>query len=432
MTDAATPLATLPPFAALVGIDWADDHHDVALQAADSAAVEASRLAHTPNALAAWLATLAARFGGRPVGIALETSRGPLVHALLEASFVVLFPVNPRSLRRFREAFTPSGAKDDAPDARLLLELLAKHRDHLAPWVPDDPATRALRALAERRRAAVALRTQLTQQLQATLKDYFPQALTWAGADLASPLALAFLERWPTLGALQRARLATVRHFYTAHHCRAAARLDARLAEIAAAAPLTGDPALIEPSVLFVRLLIAQLRTLGAGLAALDAELATRFAAHPEAALFRGLPGAGAALAPRLLAAFGTDRARFPTAADLQRAAGIAPVTVRSGQSCHVHWRWAAPAFVRQTFHEFAGHSIRFSAWARAFYAAQRARGKPHHAAVRALAFKWIRILWRCWQDRTPYDETRYVRALTARGSHVATHLPAPTTEAAA
>jgi transposase len=421
---------TARPLAALIGIDWADAHHDVALQVAGATAIEQTRLAHTPNALAAWLAELAERFAGRPVGIALETSRGPLVHALLAAPFVVLYPVNPRSLQRFREAFAPSGAKDDAPDACLLLELLAKHRDRLAPWVPDDAATRTLRGLVERRRTAVELRTQLTLTLQATLKGYFPQALTWAGTDLTSPLACAFLERWPTLDALQRARPTTVRHFYTTHHCRRAARIDAHLAAMAIATPLTRDPAVLEPSVLFVRLLVGQLRALGPGIAALDAAIAAGFAAHAEAALFAALPGAGPALAPRLLVAFGTDRQRFPAAADLQQCAGIAPVTVRSGQSCHVHWRWSVSTFLRQTFHEFAHHSILHCPWARAFYHTQRAHGKTHHVAVRALAFKWIRILWRCWQERTPYDDARYARALAHRGSPLAAML-APTAAAA-
>ena len=416
-------MTDLPPLAAFIGLDWADRHHDVALQVAGSPTIETSRLAHDPNTLGTWLAQLARRFAGQPIGIALETSRGPLVHALLEAPFVVLYPVNPRSLQRFREAFAPSGAKADAPDARLLLELLTKHRDALRPWVPDDPATRTLRALVERRRQGVALQTQLTLQLQATLKSYFPQALEWAGTDLTRPMALAFLTRWPTLAAVQRARPSTVRQFYTTHRCRSAARIDARVAQIATATPLTTDPAIIDPSVLYVQLLVGQLAALGPQLAAFDAAIAAAFAAHPDAPLFQTLPGAGAALAPRLLVAFGTDRSRFATAADVQCLAGIAPVTVRSGRSCHVHWRWSVPTFLRQTFHEFAHHSVLHCAWARAFYANQRARGHSHHAAVRALAFKWIRILWRCWMDRTPYDDARYVRALAQRGSPVAATL---------
>lgn len=135
------------------------------------------------------------------------------------------------------------------------------------------------------------------------------------------------------------------------------------------------------------------------------------------------MPGAGAAFAPRLLVAFGTDRTRFPSAADVQKTAGIAPITVRSGKSCVIHWRWATSTFLRQTFHEFAQYSLPHVAWAHAFYRTQRQRGKSHHAAIRALAFKWIRILWRCWHDHTPYDDARYVRALAQRGSPLSTYL---------
>lgn len=420
--------APLPGLAACIGLDWADRHHDVALCAAGTTTVEMRQVAHTPEALGAWLAELADRFGGQPIGIALETSHGPVVHALLEAPFVVLYPVNPRSLQRFRETFAPSGAKGDAPDARLLLALLVQHREALRLHPLDDPATRTLRTLVERRRSAVALRTQLALQLQTALKQYFPQALDWAGDDLTRPMALAFLTRWPTLAAVQRARPATLRAFYTQHHCRSAAHVAARVAAIATATPLTTDPVIIEPTVRYVQLLVAQLTALGPHLAGFDAAIAAAFAAHPDAALFQALPGAGAALAPRLLVAFGTDRTRFTQAADVQCLAGIAPVTVQSGRTRVVHWRWAAPTFLRQTFHEFAHHSVLHCAWARAFYAAQRARGQPHHAAVRALAFKWIRILWRCWRDRTPYDDARYCRALIERGSPLAAALaPRPT-----
>ncbi len=413
----------MPPLAAVIGLDWGNDHHDVALQVTGASTVEQCRLVHEPAALAAWLTTLEQRFGGAAVGIAIETSRGPVVHALLEAPFVVLYPVNPRSLCRFREAFVPNGAKDDGPDARLLLELLVKHRALLHPWHPDDAATRALDRLVQFRRATVDLRTQLTLQLQAALKEYFPQALRWAGDDLATPLACEFLERWPTLPALQRARPATIRQFYTKHNCRRMDLIAERLTEIATATPLTRDPAILESSTLYVQVLARQLLALTPSLTQLNDVIAQRFAAHPEAALFTAVPGAGHALAPRLLVAFGTDRTRFPTAADLHMRAGIAPVTVRSGKQCWVHWRWATSTFLRQTFVEFANQSIRQCPWARAFYHQQRQRGKAHQAAVRSLAFKWIRILWRCWQDHVPYDDARYERALTAHGSPLATQL---------
>jgi transposase len=409
--------------AALIGIDWADQHHDVSLQESSNPQVENRRIRHTPEALAAWIAELRTRFPGQNVGIAVETSRGPLIHALLEHEFIVLYPINPRSLHRFREAFAPSGAKDDQPDAELLREMLLKHRDRLHAWIADDVDTRALRRLVESRRKAVDLRTKLVQQLIAALKEYFPQAIEWAGEDLASPLACDFLIKWPTLEALQSERPYRIRKFYTAHNCRRIDLIEQRIAEIQKALSLTRDAAIVQTGALLVQMLVTQLKALAPNIRRFEKEIEDRFAQHADADLFKALPGSGAALAPRLLAAFGSQRDRFKSAEDMQQYCGIAPVTERSGRSQWVHWRWAAPTFVRQTFHEFAQHSIRQSTWARAFYALQRARGKDHHAAVRALAFKWIRIIWRCWKDRTPYNEARYLKALTQRGSPLALKL---------
>ena len=134
----------------------------------------------------------------------------------------------------------------------------------------------------------------------------------------------------------------------------------------------------------------------------------------------QSLPGAGAALAPRLLAALGSQRDRYASAEEVQKYSGIAPVTERSGKKKWVHFRWACPKFLRQSFHEWAEHSIAQSLWARAYYQQLRDRGKEHHAAVRALAFKWIRSVFRCWQDRAAYDENRYLAALAKRGSPLA------------
>lgn len=419
-------------FAALIGIDWADDHHDLALQESGAAEVERSRVVHTPEDLSEWLARLGRRFGGRRIGIAVETSRGPLIHALLQYDFVVLYPINPRSAQRFRQTFAPSGAKDDPVDAGLLLEILVKHRDRLRAWQPDDADTRALRRLTEHRRKTVDQKTKLTQELTALLKDYFPQALSWAGARIASRMGCDFLLKWPSLQALQRSRPQTIRRFYHAHNCRGVALIERRLDEIRRATPLTDDPAIIEPNALRAVALVRQLQALLRSLDAFDEEIQQRFAAHEDAHLFKNLPGSGAALAPRLLVAFGADRRRFPSAAEVQQAAGIAPVTERSGKREWVHWRWSASSFIRQTFHEFAHQSVRSSAWARAYYEIQRERGKSHPAAVRALAFKWIRVLWRCWIDRTPYSEERYIAALRRRGSPIADRLSLTTPDSLA
>jgi transposase len=140
-------------------------------------------------------------------------------------------------------------------------------------------------------------------------------------------------------------------------------------------------------------------------------------ASHPDFPIFTSFPGAGPALAPRLLAAFGSDRSRFRSAAEVQTFSGIAPVVSQSGKSQWIHFRWACPKFLRQTFHEFAGVSIQFCDWARAFYDKQRSKGKGHHAAVRSLAYKWIRVLFACWRDRTPYSDRRQTDRLKARSA---------------
>lgn len=425
----------LPPLSAFVGIDWADDHHDVAFQAAQvvgsltgSAEVEHFRLDHTPEAISRWLSEFHRRFAeelqaGAKIGIAVETSRGGLVHALLEAPFVVIYPVNPRALRRFREAFYPSGAKDDKPDALLLLELLTKHRHMLKPWVPDDIETRTLDRLTSYRRKAVDERTKLTQQLLSALKEYYPQAVAWAGGDLSSPMACHFLEKWPTFGSLKRSRPNTIRRFYTQHGSRSMKRIEERIGEIGEATPLTTDRAIIESSSLMVTLLARQILLINESVKTLEKEIESRFSEHPDAFIFDSLPGAGDALAPRLLVAMGSDRSRFSSASEVEEKVGIAPVTKRSGRHSHVERRWAAPTFLRQSFHEYAQCSLRSSPWARAYYYEQRRRGKSHHMAIRALAFKWIRIIYRCWQERTPYDEARYQAALRRRGSHLSAHL---------
>ena len=283
--------------------------------------------------------------------------------------------------------------------------------DRLRAWQPDDALTRQLRLLVEHRRKTVADRTRLTNRLTALLKSYFPQALDWMG-DLRQPAACEFLRAWPTLEAVQRARRAELREFYDAHRRLSASdRLDL-FRQIDQAQPLTRDPALVEASALMVQGLAEQLNPVLAVITRLDSELEKLFAQHPDHDLFDSLPGAGAALAPRLVTAFGSDRSRYDSAQDVQKFSGVAPVTEQSGKKKWVHWRLACPQFVRQTFHEFAAASCKKSLWARAYYEQQRQRGVDHHAAVRSLAYKWIRILYRCWKDRAPYDEQVYLKSL--------------------
>src|SRR5438105_2965107 len=216
-------------FAAFIGMDWADQKHDVCLMACDSGKSDSFVINQRPEALQEWISGLRKRFGGGAIAICLEQSRGPLIHALMGYEFVVLYPINPRSLAKYREAFSSSGAKDDPTDAALLMELLCKHRHQLRPWKPDSEQTRLLGRLVEDRRKAVNWRTRLSNQLRAALKDYFPQALELAGEELASALACDFLLKWPTLPALQKAPPQSVRKFYYGHNCRRGDLIEERL-----------------------------------------------------------------------------------------------------------------------------------------------------------------------------------------------------------
>jgi transposase len=403
-------------FAAFVGIDWADAKHDGCLQAADSAKREHFQLEHTPEAIDAWVTTLRTRFNGQPVAICLELNKGPIVSALRQYDFLVLFPLNPLTLARYREAVTPSRAKDDPTDAALQLELLLTHRDTLQPLQPQSPTMRALAQLVEHRRRVVGDKVRITNRLTSALKNYFPHVLHWF-QEKDTAIFCDFLSRWPTLKAAQLARRSTLETFFRAHHVRYADVIAQRIQAIKAATPLTTDAGVIMPHALLVQALVAQLRVTLQAIADFDTAIAQCAQNHPDFSLFQALPGAGPVFASRLLVAFGEQRERYASAAELQRYAGIAPVTERSGKKSWMHWRLQCPKFLRQTFVEWAAESIRHSFWAQLYYQQQRDKGKAHQAAVRALAFKWIRILYRCWQERTPYDESVYLQALNRRGS---------------
>ena len=404
-------------YAALIGIDWADQQHDYCLSVAGAESVEIGTISARPEDLDAWINQLRRQFQGQRIAICLEQSKGALIHQLMGVEFIDLYPLNPQALANFRRAFTVSQAKDDPTDAQLLWEYLLKHRDRLRVWIPEDVDTRKLALLVEDRRKMLDLRTKLSNKLTAALKGYFPQALDLIGNKVTSPMACDLLQRWTSLPQIKKCRNHTIEEFYTKHHIRDHKKIEARLELIRNSIPLVEDPAIVETSILKVKSLSRQIACLNEDLEEYDHRIAGLFKIHPERELFESLPGAGPALAPRLLVAMGTDRERFTSAEEVARFSGIAPVTERSGQHTWVHWRLACSKFLRQTFHEYANMSRHQSSWANAYYGMQRARGKSHHAALRALAFKWIRIIYHCWKQGEVYDEAKYLTSLVKRHS---------------
>jgi transposase len=416
---AAVALPPEPEFAAFLALDWADQKHVWALLEPGGSKPQVGEVAATPEAVEAWVLQLRGRWAGRPIAVALEQKRGALLSMLSKYPELVIFPVHPGTVSKLREAWRPSKAKDDPGDAGLLLQILMQDRDKLRRLEADTVETRKLQRLVQDRRNLVDQMTAYLNQAQARLKEYFPQAVGWLD-PLDSAMAADFLRRWPTLLELQKARPDTIRKFFHRHHCRSEALLNQRLEEIPKAVVATLDPAIVESGCLTVQALLVLIGALRTHIAALDRHIAALAAVHPGLALAASLPGAGPVLEPRLIAALGTDRHRFTDARELQIVSGIAPVTQRSGKHASIHFRWACPKFLRQTFHEWASHSITYSRWARAYYDDQMSKHHNHHAAVRALAFKWQRIVFRCWKDGTCYDENRYIESLRRRGSPLA------------
>ncbi len=402
-----------PEWAAFMAIDWADRKHVWKMVLASGERTETGELEQTPEALDRWACELAQRFAGKPVAVAVEQRRGALVYGLMKYAHLVIFPVHPTTSARFREALHPSGSKDDPGDTDVLLELLCQHREHLSWLEPDTVETRLIQTLVEDRRRLVDEKTRQKNRLTDRLKMYFPQALEWF--DLDTKVAWDALRQWPTLRCLQANNPAKLATFFRQHNCRSG--VEERIQQIYAAVPATEDRAVVESGALAVKGYVDLIEAAQRNIKEMERQIEKLMAVHEESFIWASMPGAGPVLESRLLAAFGTRRERFHSACEVQCCTGIAPVTERSGKSQWVHARWRCSRFLRQTFHEYAQHSLGSSAWARGYYQMQRDRGKHHHAAVRALAAKWIRVMFRCWRDRQPYDERIYMESLAKRKS---------------
>lgn len=403
-----------------VGIDWADRQHVAWHFTSEGVAAKRSQsVDQQPEAIVAWIESLRKLFPEHRIMIALEQSRGALFVGLSGFDDLELYPINPKQLARYRESMYPSGGKSDPADARLLAEFLAHARDRLRPWRPDDPQTRRIAELAELRRKMVDSRKSLVLQLNSCLKLFFPQAISLTSRSLHDNLMLDLIRRWPTLQQLKRPHPKTLRSFLAEHGIRNEERQTKIIQAVRDARPLTDDKALFEPQAQYAQALVEQIRALNQGIAGFDQELQKQVDRHADQKLFRVLPGAGDVMVPRLIAAMGSERDRYDSALNVQCYTGVAPITSRSGNSIHVDRRRGCPTFLRQTFHEFADHARKWSDWSRAYYKMKIHQGMKHHAAVRSLAYKWIRIIFRLWKDRTIYSEEAHIARLKQTGSPV-------------
>jgi transposase len=389
-----------------VGIDWAMQAHAVCVLDQAGRVQWQGSVPHTAEGLTDLVSRLRRVRRRGAVRIALERPSGLLVDTLGDAGFEVV-PIHPNALKASRPRYSAAGAKSDPGDAFILADLLRTDGHRFRPLRPPSDDTRALRALVRGRDDLVAQRVALANQLRALLDRFWPGAAA-IFADVDSPIALAFLARYPTPHSAARLGDKRLAQFLGQHaYCgrRPVAELLERLRR--APASQVGESE-AEASGEVVRALVAVLTPLVAHIQQLSARIEAALPQHPDGPLVQSLPRSGAINAAQILAELGDDRARFPTDEHFAAEAGLAPVTHASGQHRAVIFRWACNKRLRRAVTTFADNSRHASRWAALVYQRARARGCRHQHAIRILARAWARILWRCWQDRAPYDLRRH------------------------
>ena len=399
-----------------VGLDWASAAHAVCVLDPDGRPVVQDVIPHTAAGLTDLVRRLTRLAVPAEIAIAIERPSGLLVDTLVAAGFR-LVPIHPNALKATRPRYAAAPGKSDPGDAYILADLLRTDGHRFRPLRPPADSTRALRAAVRTRDDLVATRIQLANQLRSLLESF------WAGAaalfaDIDSPIALAFLDAYPTpdsavrLGEQRLARFLQ-RHAYCGRRAPAALLARLRAAPRGYAGELES-----ETKGQLVRSLVAVLRPLVEQLRELEALIAAQLAQHADGPLLQSFPRTGTVNAAQLLAELGEDRGRFPTAAHLAAEAGVAPVTRSSGKHCSVACRFACNKRLRQAATTWADNSRHAHPWAAAVYRQARARGCDHPHAVRILARAWLRVRWRCWQARTPYNPAQHGRALPFLVSH--------------
>lgn len=382
------------------GIDWAKAAHAVCVVDDRGGVMSRFEVDHT----AAGLRQLVRRLEGID-GVAIERPDGPVIDALLAADIPITV-IASRHVRALRTRHGLAGNKDDRSDAYVLADALRTDGHRLRPLQPDTPETIALRATVRARKDLVQTRVALVQQLDAHLALVFPAAVELFD-DLASDIAQAFLLRFPSA---ERAAWLSPKRMaaWLAAQGYCGRRTGAELFTRLEAAPpgIAGGTAdaMAAVTLAYVRA-IAAVRDQAE---ALEARIVEQLALHPDGHIFTSLPRSGRVRAASLLAEIGDCRERFPTPESLACLAGATPSTRQSGQHRAVTFRFTCDKKLRDALIDFAQDSRRANAWAADLYARARARGKSHPHAVRILARAWVHVIWRCWQDRTPYDPARH------------------------
>ncbi|MHC4862330.1 MAG: IS110 family RNA-guided transposase [Planctomycetota bacterium] len=384
------------------GLDWGCVEHAACVIDRDGAVVARLDIPHTAEGLGRLLADLACIAPPEEIPIAIERPSGLVVDTLVDAAHPVV-PIHPNALKATRSRYRAAGGKSDPGDAYILADLLRTDGHRFRALRPASDEIRALRASVRTRDDLVAERVALANQLRALLETFWPGAAV-VFADVDSPIALAFLERYPTpktASRLGEKRMAA----FLARHAYCGRRSPSALLERLRAAPrgLAGE-AEEEAKGELVKALVAVLETLVLQIKKTTAAVEHAVAQLPAGRVVMSFPRAGKVNAAQILAELGDHPERFQSESQLAAEAGVAPVTHQSGKQRGVVFRFACNKRLRSAVTTWADNTRHASPWARHVYRKARARGCDHPHAIRILARAWIRVLWRCWRDQTPYD----------------------------
>jgi len=401
-----------------VGVDWGDTEHHVCVKSAEGRVLSCFKVSQSEEGLEELVARL--RSFGCVRGVAVETPHGLLIQKLLEAGLPV-YPINPKLSKAWRSGESVSEAKSDPTDSESLAEGLRQRHDKLRRLEPDDPLTRELAILCRDECELIGRRTELVNRLTSTLKLYNPQARQWFN-DWTAPTAWQFLLSFPTPEALRRAGRQKLIGFLKTHHIGLSPIWRERVDHHGEPSRWPSDEATVRAKSRLAIALAKELLTLQASLNQYRQDIEELFPQHPDAELFRSLPRSGKKLAPRLLSCFGSNRDRFDSVEGPLALSGSVPLTQRSGQRIAIHFRWACQKDFRNAITLYALQTINQVAWARTCYDQCRQRGLDHYRALRQLASKWIKIIFRMWKDRRPYDERLFLTSLARHGSPIIQH----------
>ena len=392
------------------GIDWADDHHDVCIIGEEGSVIVRFRIPHDQ----AGLDTLFEHVSNvtplpERISFALETDKGLLVSALLDAGYTV-YSINPKAVDRYRDRYSVAGSKNDAFDAELLANILRTDRHRFSSILPDSEQAQELKMLTRDHQELIRQRTRLTNQVIACLKAYYPTALDLF-SKISCQTALDFLETFPSLEKARGLNLEDLKAFLKTHRYPGVDQKADELYALLRKPALTARALIIQAKMMLMLALGAQLKALIPHIHAFEKRIKQVFEAHADKDIFTSLPGAADNLAPRILAELGDNQERYKGYSQGQAEAGTAPVTKASGKSHHVLFRYGCKKPFRATMQQLAFCSLKQCDWARSYYDQLRKRGKSHQHALRALANIWVKIVYTMWRTHTVYNENLFLRA---------------------